>query len=158
MAKTYYFKFGSGDPSDYTGLSPTLVIFSAFGVTALTAPGITETPAGSGLYQMQYSPTLPIVFKLDGGAALASSVRYICDALDPIQAVDEKLGFSTDSFGSTSIDPSTVFGYLKRNQEFQEGNATYTKATGVWQVYSRGSSTLIAEKDLANNTSSATKT
>jgi hypothetical protein len=155
--KTYYLVFGSGNPANFTGLAPTLTIFSAGGLTALSAPGVTETPAGSGLYQFTYAPTLSILFLADGGSNLSNTDRYLKGALDPIQAVDEKMGYTTDSFGSTATDPSTVFGYLKRNQEFQEGNATFTKSSGVWDVYSRGSSTLLVEKALTNTTSAATK-
>jgi hypothetical protein len=155
--KSYYLKFGTGDPVNYTGLSPTFSIFSASGVTAITAPGITETPAGSGLYSFTYGPTTSILFKCDGGAALSGSDRYIVGTLDPIQAVDEKVGTSTDSIGSTATDPSTVLGYLRRSQEFLEGNATFTKSTGVWQVYSRGSSQLLMQKSLTNTTTAAGK-
>lgn len=156
--KTYYLRFGSGDPASYSGLSPTLSVFSISGVTAVAAPGITETPTSSGLYSFTYGPTGSILFKADGGAALAAGDRYIIGVLDPLQAVDEKLGNLTDSYGSTSVDPGSVLGYLKRNQEFHEGNATFTKATAIWQVYSRGSSTLIAEKNLTNTTTAANKT
>ena len=158
MAKTYYLKFGTGDPALYTGLTPTLAIFSINGISALTGPAITETPSGSGLYSFTYGPTQSILFKADGGAGLASGDRYIVGTLDPIQAVDEKMGYTTDSFGSTSVDPSTVFGYLKRSQEVWEGNATFTKSTGVWSIYSRGSTTLLREKSLTNTTSAAGKT
>lgn len=158
MSKSFYLKFGSGDPATYSGLTPTFSIFSAGGLTTLSAPGITETPSSSGFYRFDYNPTLSILFKADGGAGLSSGDRYIVGTLDPIQAVDEKIGFATDSFGSTSVDPTTLYGYAKRNQEFQEGNATFTKSTAIWQVYSRGSSTLIAQKNLTNTTSSAGKT
>lgn len=158
MSKQYYLKFGTGDPSNYTGLTPTFSIFSVNGVSALAAPGITETPVGSGLYGFIYGPTLSILFKADGGSNLASSDRYIIGTLDPIQAVDEKIGYATDSFGSTATDPSTVLGYLRRSQEFSEGNAQFTKSTGIWSVYSRGSSTLLTEKTLTNTTTAAGKT
>lgn len=158
MAKTYYLKFGTGDPVNYTGLTPTLAIFSINGISAIAGPAISETPAGSGLYSFAYGPTQSILFKADGGSGLASGDRYIVGTLDPIQAVDEKVGYTTDSFGSTSVDPGTVLGYLKRSQEFQEGNATFTKSSGVWSIYSRGSSTLIREKTLSNTTSAAGKT
>lgn len=157
MSKTYWLKFGSGDPAINSGLSPTFTIFSAMGLTALAAPGITETPASSGLYSFSYAPTLSIVFKIDGGAALASNDRYISSALDPIQSVDEKMGNLTDSFGSTLTDPSSVLGYLKRNLEFQEGNASFNKSTGIWDISSRGSSTLLREKTLTNTTTTASK-
>ena len=155
--KTYYLVFGSGNPANFTGLAPTLTIFSAMGVTALSAPGVTETPVGSGMYQFEYAPTLSILFLADGGANLSNTDRYLKGALDPIHAVDEKMGYTTDSFGSTATDPSTVMGYLKRNQELQEGNAVFTKSTGVWDVYSRGASTLLMEKTLTNTTSASTK-
>lgn len=157
--KNYYLKFGSGDPSNFTGLTPTLTIFSAEGLTAITAPGITELPAGSGLYRFQYGATNSIIFKADGGAALADSDRYIVGVLDPIQAVDEKMGdFAVDSYGTTATDPTTVAGYLKRNQEVLEGNAGFVKSTGVWSIYSRGSTTLLRTKTLSNSVSAANKT
>ena len=156
--KTYYLKFGSGNPANFTALAPTFTVFNANGVTALAAPGITETPAGSGLYSFMYAPTLSILFLADGGSNLANTDRFLTGALDPIHAVDEKMGYTTDSFGTTLVDPSTVLGYLKRNQEFQEGDSTFTKATGVWDISTRGSSTLLREKHLTNTTTSATKT
>lgn len=158
MAKDYYLQFGSGDPADNTGLTPTMLIFSAGGLTALAGPAITEAPVGSGIYKFSYDPTTSVLFKCDGGAALSESDRYIVNALDPIQAVDEKIGSASDSFGTTATDPSSLYGYLKRNQEFQEGNASFTKASGVWSIYSRGSSTLLREKNLANDSTSADKT
>lgn len=158
MAKTYFLQFGSGDPATYSGLSPTLVVFAWGGVTAIAAPGITESPVSSGFYQFAYGPTVPIVFKADGGATVPAADRYITGALDPIQAVDERIGTTQDSYGSTAADPSTVLGYVKRLQELQEGNASFNKSTGVWDIYSRGSSTLLREKTLTNTTSSSTKT
>lgn len=156
--KIYYLKFGSGDPAPYTGLFPTFTVFSAQGLTALTGPGITELPAGTGLYQFLYGATQAVVFKADGGSVLSAGDRYISGTLDPIQAVDQQLGFATDSFGSTSVDPSSIWGYIKRALEFSEGNATYTKSTSVWQIFSRGSSTLLRQKALTNTTSAAGKT
>lgn len=158
MAKTYWLAFGNGNPASNTGLSPTFTVFAGGdGASLATPPGITEIPAASGLYRFIYGPTNAIVFTVDGGAALSSSDRYIGGVLDPIQAVDEKVGTTADSFGSTSADPGSMFGYLKRNQEFHEGDAIFTKSTGVWDVYSRGSSTLLMEKTLTNTNSLATK-
>ncbi len=156
--KSYYLKFGSGDPSAYTGLSPTLIIFNVGGMSAVQAPGITEAPTGSGLYRFDYGPTVSILFKADGGGFLASGDRYIVGTLDPIQVVDERVGTISDGIGSTLTDPGTLFGYMKRSQEFSEGDSTFNKATGVWSIYSRGSSTLLTEKTLTNTTSSAGKT
>jgi hypothetical protein len=157
MAKTYWLRFGTDNPTNKTGLSPTLTTFANYGGSLVTGPAITEVPVGSGLYQFTYGPTVSMIFVCDGGAVLSSGDRYIVGALDPIQAVDEKVGTIADSYGSTSSDPSTVFGYLKRNQEVLEGDAIFTKSTGVWTIYSRGASTVLRIKTLTNTTSQATK-
>lgn len=157
MAKTYGAIFGSGDPRDNTGLSPTFIIFQIIAGTSLAPPGITELPS-SGMYYFQYGTTQAVYFQLDGGSALATADRYIEGILDPIQSVDEKVGTTADSFGSTSVDPSTLFGYVKRNLEMWEGDETFSKSSGVLDMYSRGSSTLLREKTLANNTTETTKT
>lgn len=68
------------------------------------------------------------------------------------------IGDTTSSYGSTSIDPTTLFGFLKRNQEFWEGNQAYAKASGLMDFYSRGSSTLLVEKTITDSTSTTTKT
>lgn len=160
MGKTYWLRFGSTDPAGFTGLTPTLSIFSYEGVSSIAAPGITELPAGSGLYQFQYTPhaTASIIFKADGGAALSNTDRYLVGALDPLSIIDQRLGTTLDSYGSTSVDPATILGFLKRTQEFLEGDASFNKSTAVWSIYDRGSSTLLREKDLTNTTTSATKT
>lgn len=159
MSQFFNIQFGSGNPADNTGLSPTFIFFGAplLGTT-LPPPGVTEYLAGSGHYGFVYGTTTPIQFTIDGGAALASSDRYVSGTLDPVQTVDTRLGFVTDSFGSTGTDPSTVLGYLRRNLEWLEGNAEFSKASGAWSVYSRGSSTLLKVKTLTNTSSAAGKT
>lgn len=153
--KIYYLKFGSGDPAPYTGLFPTFTIFSAQGLTAMSAPGITEMPSGTGLYQFQYYATQAIIFKADGGSNLSAGDRYISGTLDPIQAVDQQLGFSTDSFGTTGTDPTTIWGMTKRFLEQWEGDKVFTKATGIWQMFNRGSTTLLRTKTMTNTTTSS---
>lgn len=211
--KTYWLKFGPTSAADYTGLFPTLTIFNSLGITALAAPGITEIPASSGLYRFQYDPTTSIVFQCDGGATLASSIRYINGSLDPSDKCDEDiailgtslvalsttqiamgatvvfisqsiggvgsttiangntlvaigntvmalngmLGTTASSFGSTVADPETIFGSVKRLQEILEGNATFNKSNGTWDIYSRGSSTLLRSKTLTDGQTSTTK-
>lgn len=157
MAKNFQFTFGV-PASSFAGLSPTLSVFvnTSTGLTA-APPGITEI--FSGVYEFLYEPgqSFSIYFEADGGVGLGSN-RYVPGTLDPIIMVDQKVGFGTDSFGSTAIDPGTMYGMIKRLQELLEGNAVFNKSTGVWDVYSRGSSTLLREKTLTNTTSSATKT
>lgn len=157
MAKDYAGVFTS-DPRTSTGLTPTFILFYiiANGQT-LTPPGITETFAGSGAYYFSYGPTLAIYFQIDGGSGLAASERYLTGVLDPLQVVDQRIGTIDDTFGTTMSDPTTLFGYAKRALEFWEGNAIFTKASGLWRIFSRGSSTLLREKNLTNNTTSAEK-
>jgi hypothetical protein len=157
MSKFYYARFGSGNPADNTGLTPTLTIFAINGVSAITAPGITETPAGSGLYRFEYGPTQSILWQMDGGAGLADSDRYIVGVLDPLQVTDQRVGVVTDSFGDTAVDPTTLMGFAKRNLEFQEGDASFNKNSGLWSIYARGGTELIREKTLTNTQTSVAK-
>lgn len=150
--KTYFLSFGSGNPTAYAGFSPTFLVFKdADGNAVAGKPGITEIPSSTGLYYFNFTPTLPIAFVVDGGASLISAIRYIVGNLDPLQMVDQVLGSTASSFGSTSADPSTVMGYVKRNQEWNEGNSTFGKSSGVWNVSSRGSSTLLAQKTVTDS-------
>lgn len=68
------------------------------------------------------------------------------------------LGDTASSFGTNLADPTTVFGFLKRAQEDLEGNEVYTKASGDLDIYSRGSSYLLAEKLISDSTTETTKT
>ncbi len=157
--KSYLLKFGSGNPSAFTGLSPSFILFQ-IGPTLPWAnsvsPGITEISTGSGLYTFAYNATLPFAFVVDGGSALPSNDRYITGILDPIQAVDERVGFPGDSIGSTAVDPTTLMGFAGRNQEFEEGNAFFNKTTGVWDIQTRGGTT-IQTKVLTNLSGSVSK-
>lgn len=77
-----------------------------------------------------------------------------------IVAMASLIGGAGSTFGGTSpgSDPIDLFGYLKRIQENLEGNSTFTKSSGSWQIYSRGSSTLLITKTVANGVSTVTKT
>ncbi len=68
------------------------------------------------------------------------------------------LGTTASSYGSTNVDPVDVMGYLKRSREFNEGNQTYTKATGLLDFYVRGGVTLLIEKTISDNSTNTTKT
>lgn len=167
--KQYYLKFGTGNPANYTGLTPTFTVFASGGATTgafqtMLPPGITEGLAGSGVYGFLYGPpTLSICFIAFGGANLSASDAYIFGGLDPVQAVDVTIGQPlTDSFGTTLADPTTIAGYCKRALEFNEGDKNYNKSLGVWDIYSRGATegvlggTLLREKVLTNTVTSAT--
>jgi hypothetical protein len=68
-----------------------------------------------------------------------------------------QIGTTASSFGSTSVDPSDLFGYLKRIQENLEGDQRFIKSSGVLDIYNRGSSTLLREKTITNSSSSVIK-
>ncbi len=172
MAKTYWFTFSTQDPRTYTGLSPTFIQFVDQLGQTLSPPGITESPVGFGFYRSNYTVGLStsIAFLVDGGATLSTDVRYISgnifeqNSLDTIGTtlltvanVAPLIGSTVASIGSTSIDPNTIFGYLRRAQEVQEGNQTFLKSTGEWDIYSRGSSTLLATKFLNSDVSGVTR-
>ena len=72
-------------------------------------------------------------------------------------ALGNFIGSTSSSFGSTSIDPTTVFGLLIRGQELAEGNQTYTKSTGVLDLFTRGA-TLLREKTISDTATTTTKT
>lgn len=71
------------------------------------------------------------------------------------------IGTTASSFGGTLVDPATVIGYLKRLQEFNEGNSIFTKQSGAWSIYARGNavgtSTQIAQKTITDSGSVITK-
>lgn len=171
MAKSFVFQFGSGNPTLMTGLTPTFVIFKNVGGSALTAPGMTELPTSTGLYYTTYGPTQAIAFLLDGGSG-AGSNRFVSGAFDPVQAVDESitslgatlfntLGTTASSFGGTLVEPASVYGYLKRLQEFNEGNQIFTKSSGTWDIFARGNlvgaTVQLIEKVIVDNGTTVTK-
>lgn len=231
--KIYGVYFTSGDPRTQTALTPTLVIFSRMDTgAALTAPGITQAIAGSGIFQFEYQPTLPIAFLADGGAGSGTG-RFVVGQLDPIQLVDFQavtltalgttnialgttnvalgttnialgtssialgatnvaigtsisaqgtslsaisvtilaainsfgtglsglafIGSTASSLGSTNTDPADLMGYVKRLQEWLEGNEIFTKTSGIWQKSTRGNTMIFAPKTLGNTITQVTK-
>ena len=255
MAKTYYMRFGSGDPRTYTGLAPTFLIFSQNG-TPVTPPSVSEAPASSGIYSFTWGTTTPIAFLADAATTSPGTVgRYVTGALDPADRIDEvgttlvaigtssialgttgvalgttgvaigtsgialgttilasiplgtsfsalgntlvalgttavalgvtgvaigtttqaiatsllaqgntnfsflaSIGSTASSFGTDVVDPVDLFGYLKRIRENLEGNQTFIKQAGTLTILSRGSSVLLATKNIANSVSTVIKT
>jgi len=156
--KSYLLRFGTGNPAGFAGLFPTFSVFTNSGGSLINnAPGITEIPSATGLYWFQYGATTPIYFVVDGGNSLSSTQRYITGILDPIQSVDQKVGESYDTYGST-IGCSTLVGFAKRTIQYFEGDQTFDKSSGVMQTYGQGSSTLLLQKTLENTNGDVTKT
>jgi hypothetical protein len=134
-----------------------LIFWSPTLGTPVLPPGISEILTGSGFYNFSIAVTTTIEFLAYSGGSLSATDSYIKGVLDPVLAVDQQIGQPTDSFGSTNIDPTTLFGHANRRQEFDEGAAVYNKSTTLWDVSSRGSSTLLMEKTLTNTSTLASK-
>lgn len=123
--------FGSTTGANFTNLGSTLV-------------GIGNTQFAFGQSNIAAGVTLQ---------AFASTLI----ALGQSSMVFSFLGSTAASIGSTGVDPTTVFGFLMRAQELSEGNNTYTKATGILDLFTRGG-TLLREKTIADSSTQTTKT
>jgi hypothetical protein len=160
MTKNYWVTFGSGNPVQYAALGSS-VIFLQFGNAAgltLVPPGITEIYPGWYRFQYDVGVTNNIIFTIDGGATLGpstSTLRFLSGILDPTDNLDSQIGSTNSTFGTTLL-PGDVFGYVKRTTQFLEGQQTFNKSTGTWDVFSKGSSTLLVEKTLTNSVSGVT--
>lgn len=159
ITKTFGLRFGSGSPTLYVGLGPTFVRWIGLpeGET-LASPFVFTLATNPGIYYFTAAlSTFAISFVCDGGAGLSSSERYIDGIIDPIATVGDRVGYETSSYGSTSADPSTLFGYVRRAQEVSEGDATFDKSSGVWNVFARGGTLLLFQRDFTNAGSLVTK-
>lgn len=100
MAKTYYLRFGAGDPRTYTGLAPTMLFFAAAGTT-VAPPAISEALPGSGVYTFSYGTTTSISFLADAATTSPGPQgRYVVGSIDPADRSDE-YGTTLTAIGST---------------------------------------------------------
>ena len=153
----YGVRFGSGNPASNTGLSPTFLVFADVAGNAITPPSLAEIST-TGIYGFTFAPTLAIFFVCDGATTgLSSNDRYVVGAISPNDSAFQLVGDTASSFGTDAADPTTMFGFLKRLQELYEGDQDYTKATGVLDMYNRGSTTLLREKTIVDSASEITK-
>lgn len=147
---------GNLDPNDaineqVSDLGTTLI---GYGTTAV-ALGTTNIALGMTNVALGASSIAQGNTILAGLSGLASGITVIVVG---VSGLLDAIGSTASSFGSTSINPGTVFGYLKRLQEWNEGNSEFDKSTSLWDVYSRGSSTLLAEKTLIDSAGIVSKT
>lgn len=179
MSNVYWIRFGDGDPSNYSGLSPTFTKFHSYTGGILSAPGFTEAIAGSGIYQFTYTPSFPIGFTADAATTgIINVLRFVTGSLDPSDMIDVevgaigaslsaisttfgdlavKVGATTSSFGTASTDPGDLFGFLKRVQELLEGNQTFSKTTGAFDLYDRTGGITLRSKTVSNSASGVTR-
>ena len=116
-------------------LDPVLAIDQAIGITTIN---LGSTVLGIGITLLAIGTTLPSI--------MAFNSSFI--------------GSTASSFGTTGVDPTTVFGYLKRLQELLEGDQVFSAAGGTFLMYNRGAlgtTTLLRSKLISNSGSSVTK-
>ena len=148
----YFLQFGSGDPSANTGLSPTFTVFKNSAGGNITPPSIAEVST-TGLYSFTLSPVEAITFVCSGATTgLSTTDRFITGALDP------SIGDTTALIGNSASDPTSLFGFLKRLQELQEGDENYTKATGVLIRQDRTGATTLISQTINDSATEITKT
>lgn len=151
---------GQIDPADRSDEYGTSLM--AFGTT-LTAIGYSSLVYGSSLIAIGNTLTANIPAGLGTtlvtfANATTANFLNLGSTLVGVGTTLGLLGSSASSFGSTSIDPTTVFGFLMRTQELLEGDQVYTKGTGIFQLYNRGQSTLLRTKTISDAAANTTKT
>lgn len=154
---------GVFDPNDLFGvtLSASSVTLAAIGLT-LTAQGSTLVGIGNTGIALGTTAVAQNVGLLAQGVTLTALGNTTLAQFGPLgtslSAIGLLIGSTASSYGSTSTDPSDVLGFLKRAQEFMEGNQVYTKSTGILDFFSRGSTTLLREKTVSDTSTITTKT
>lgn len=68
------------------------------------------------------------------------------------------IGSTASVIGDNASNPATLYGYLKRLQNFNEGDSDYDKASGVWTITGVGGDTTLAVKTLNESSTNVTKT
>lgn len=146
---------GSIDPADRADEYGTTLV--AIGTT-LVAIGTTNVALGTSAVALGTTAiALGITNVALGTSAVALGTTILANGTS-LNVVVTGLGSTASSFGTSSADPVDLFGYMKRILENLEGNQTFTKPSGSLAIYSRGSSTLLTTKTIANSVSLVTKT
>lgn len=158
--------FGQIDPADRADeYGNTLIAYGltniALGTTSIAAIGnLGSTLMAQGTTLVAQGSTLvgQGITLIAQGATIVAIGNTLSAIGSTNSAFFGLIGDNSSSYGSTSMDPTTVFGFLKRAQEMSEGNQTYVKATGILDFYSRGSTTLLREKTIVDTSTSTAKT
>lgn len=103
-----------------------------------------------------------------GSSLIAQGVSISAQGASILAAVNAQgssavlavLGTTASSFGDTATMPSTIFGYLKRLKEFNEGVSDFSKSTGVWNARAStfGSSTQLFQRTMSDTSGTVSKT
>ena len=106
--KTYFLKFGDGDPRNFCGLNATFLMFKLNDNTNVTPPGITQVGSSSGIYYFNWGTTTPICFLADAATTSpGASGRYVTGSIDPNDRCDE-YGTTITAIGTTLVAIGTT--------------------------------------------------
>lgn len=67
------------------------------------------------------------------------------------------IGSTASAIGDSATDPSTLFGYLKRIAELEQGREQFVKSSGALSMYDRTGATLLASRTISNSASMVVK-
>lgn len=109
-----------------------------------------------GLTMLGYGETIYAIATTLAGQNLSLSINIDANST-LLQLINLSIGSTASPFGDSSVDPDTIYGYLRRLQEFNEGDQTFNKLTGAWTINDRSGTTTIATKSLTNNNTQVTK-
>ena len=155
LADSIRYIMGVFDPQDQFGqtllnTSDRTVTLIAMGTTMV---GLGDTAVALGITSVALGTTSVAL----GNTAVALGNTGVAIGATTLGYVSG-IGDTSSTYGSSSQDPVTLYGYMKRLQEFLEGNQSYTKATGALIFSSRAGATTLASKTVSDTVSSTTKT
>jgi hypothetical protein len=146
--------------STLAAINSTLVALGTTGIASTVQMGSTLTALNNTLAAIGTSGvalgTSSVALGETAVAIGTTILGLIGTDLTLVTLINDKIGATTSTFGSTSVDPGTLFGFLKRAQEFNEGQQSFTKSSGAWSISTRGG-TLFASKTLANSSTTVSR-
>lgn len=117
---------------------------AALGVTAVSY-GLLNLAQGSTIFALGTT-----------GVAIGTTVlSYLSSG--SLGGLNPFIGTTVSSYGNSTLDPTDIMGYVKRLQEILEGNASFGRTQQTWDLYSRGSTTLLRSKSIGTDAVGVTK-
>jgi hypothetical protein len=151
--KSYFLRFGAGDPRVYAGLAPTFLIFKDSAGTNVTSPSIAEVGTTTGLYTFSWGTTTPIVFLADAATTSPGlQGRYVVGGLDPADRSDE-YGNTLVAIGTTNVAIGTTLTGIIPNSATLVALGNTAIALGTTNVAIGTTTQAIATTLLAQGTS-----
>lgn len=130
--------------------------------TTLTAFGLTNVALGTTNVALGTTAVAGIgnvsATLIATGATIVAIGNTLAGLNASFGSIASLLGDTSSLIGDNATDPTTVFGFLKRAQETREGDETYTKATGVLNIYDRTGATLLRAQTIAESATEVTRT